>query len=108
MAESGLDLRAVEARLPPPSEWEDRERTTWALLVHVRALRAALEAAKQPHLVVEDCWYSCPKALDDRGRSQCCHDAISEGPCNCGADQHNAKIDIVLRGAQDPEGGQAQ
>lgn len=57
----------------------------------IQRLRAALEAAKRTHHVcVEDCWYSCPKS------GECCNDTEPEGICNCGADDHNAKIDEAL------------
>ena len=49
-------------------------------------LRAALEAAKLPHYVCMDCYYSCPKS------GECCND-YADDECDCGADAHNAKID---------------
>lgn len=57
----------------------------------IEVLRAALLTAKVEHLVVdEDCWFSCPKS------GACCNDTIPEDQCNCGADEHNARIDDVL------------
>lgn len=56
----------------------------------IKRLRAALEAAKIPHLVVDDCWYSCPLS------EKCCNDQ-EPAKCNCGADDHNAKIDAALK-----------
>ena len=56
-------------------------------------LREALSNAKIKHLVVEDCWYSCPKS------GECCDDREMEreqAECNCGADDHNQTIDKVL------------
>lgn len=53
-------------------------------------LRAALRAARLPHLVVEDCWYSCPKS------GQNCDDRADPDECRCGADEHNARIDAAL------------
>jgi hypothetical protein len=42
------------------------------------------------HYRCEDCWYSCPKAPEG-----CCNDA--EGPeCNCGADDHNDKVNTLF------------
>lgn len=53
-------------------------------------LEAALRAARRSHYTCEDCWYSCPRAEDG-----CCDE--SQGPeCNCGADEHNARIDNAL------------
>ncbi len=48
-----------------------------------------LTKAKRKHLVVEDCWYSCPAS----GKS--CHD--EEKKCDCGAEQHNRAIDICIQ-----------
>lgn len=60
----------------------------------IELLRAALVAAKVPHLVVDgDCWFSCPKS------GECCDDTAPEDKCNCGADEHNARIDAALAGA---------
>jgi len=60
-------------------------------------LRAALEAARIPHHQCDgDPWYSCPKSEeghicpdDSKGLDCTC-------PCNCGADEHNARIDEAL------------
>ncbi len=63
-----------------------------------RVLRKALEAAKRQHLIVDDCWYSCPLAKRDHSEdSASCNDAeIARGECTCGADAHNAAIDAAL------------
>jgi len=55
------------------------------------ALSAGLERlaalAKRGHTYCVDGWYSCPKAEDG------CFDD-SRGPeCDCGADEHNAKVE---------------
>jgi len=48
-----------------------------------------LESLKQQHYINdEDCWYSCPKS------GECCDHYISG--CNCGADDHNKKIDEFI------------
>jgi hypothetical protein len=58
----------------------------------IQQLENALRAAKRSHYSCDDCWYSCPKSEDG-----CCNK--SQGPeCNCGADEHNARIDAVLKG----------
>lgn len=54
-------------------------------------VRAMAESLRIPHLYVEDCWYSCPKAPEG-----CCNDNYPEGTCNCGADEHNARVDKLL------------
>lgn len=51
------------------------------------------EMAHQSHFWVDDNWYSCPKAPDG-----CSNDAtVTE--CNCGADEHNAKVDKLVKNA---------
>ena len=69
------------------SEWQPFDAAKDA---QIRTLRNALLAAKIPHYVCEDCWYSCGKTGVD-----CCNDA-ARGKCTCGADAHNAKIDEAL------------
>jgi hypothetical protein len=48
-----------------------------------------VEKLRRTHLVVEDCWYSCPKS------GECCND-VSGDQCDCGADQHNARVDSLI------------
>jgi hypothetical protein len=70
------------------------EDATW-LLIHADALAAGLRKARRGHRIVDDCWYSCPKATDAEGQSEYC----GEGPrdvCKCGADADNAAIDALL------------
>ena len=55
----------------------------------VAGLVRALEEARRPHVVVEDCWYSCPAS------GECCNDEAGER-CDCGADAHNAAIDAAI------------
>lgn len=50
-----------------------------------------LESLKMDHHYCEDGWYSCPKHPDG-----CLNDAQGED-CNCGAEQHNAKIDEIIK-----------
>lgn len=57
----------------------------------LRVARDALEAAKIPHLTVQDCWYSCPESEDG-----CCDESETGCGCNCGANKHNAAIDKAL------------
>lgn len=50
------------------------------------------ELAHRSHFWVDDDnWYSCPKAPDG-----CLNDAAGT-ECNCGADEHNAKVDEILK-----------
>ena len=50
------------------------------------------ELAHRSHFWVDDDnWYSCPKAPDG-----CANDSAGTD-CNCGADEHNAKVEEVLK-----------
>lgn len=54
-----------------------------------------LEALKIPHYYNdEDCWYSCPKSTEG-----CCDDKQKD--CNCGADKHNEKVDVLINKLKD-------
>jgi hypothetical protein len=56
-----------------------------------------IEAFKVPHAIVEDCWYSCAKAVYEDGESACCNDDSKKiGLCDCGADAHNAAVDALI------------
>lgn len=57
-----------------------------------RQLLADVLAEK--HVVVEDCWYTCPAATEERGGGQTCNEAESGKPCNCGRD---ARVERRLR-----------
>ncbi len=61
------------------------------LMAAATDLLDALRDAKRPHLVVEDCWYSCPES------GECCNDDAKG--CTCGADRHNAAIDAAIEAA---------
>ncbi len=62
----------------------------------VAALRGEVEAIR--HREIDDCWYSCPKALDADGNSACCDERQTE--CNCGADQRIDRIHAATVGAK--------
>ena len=47
-----------------------------------------LKALYRTHRECEDCWYSCPKS------GECCDDRQED--CNCGANQHNKKVDEAI------------
>jgi chromosome segregation ATPase len=59
-----------------------------ALLLERDALKKGIEELRLSHAVIEDCWYSCPES------GECCD--RRETTCNCGANKHNAKIDLLL------------
>jgi len=45
------------------------------------------QLALQTHYSCEDSWYSCPKS-----ENGCYNDAYPDDECNCGADEHNKKV----------------
>jgi len=59
-------------------------------------LVGVLKSLKQQHHYCEDSWYSCPKHPDG-----CANDDITE--CNCGADEHNKKIDDAINRIKEGE-----
>lgn len=61
------------------------------LLARVERLEAALREAKLEHHICDDSWYSCPKSGD-------CLLEFKDRECNCGAEQHNARITAALEG----------
>jgi hypothetical protein len=62
----------------------------YAMISVTQNLRDTLQSLRRSHYICDDCWYSCPKS------GECCNDA-ADGKCNCGADEHNAKIDAALK-----------
>ena len=59
----------------------------------VRVPRAVLECFKRSHYYCPDSWYTCPKHPDG-----CCNDDAGE-ECNCGVEQWNAQIEVLLAAA---------
>ncbi len=58
------------------------------------SLEQLAEELAGAHLVVDDCWYSCPKS------GECCNSHESEGgECNCGRDNRRAAILSALHAA---------
>ena len=43
------------------------------------------------HQVVEDCWYTCAAATEERDGGETCNEADSGKPCNCGRDTRVAR-----------------
>lgn len=73
---------------------------------------AELDALRREHHVCEgDCWFTCPANNRGEGtpgeyRYTSCNDQADRGDytCDCGADEHNAKIDALqkrLRGKEE-------
>ncbi len=50
-----------------------------------------LNSCKLKHHYCEDSWYSCPKEEDG-----CCDEDLGD-ECNCGAYEHNKKIDDFIK-----------
>lgn len=53
-------------------------------------LVGGLDRLRRQHYECEDCWYSCPKSEDG-----CCDENRGDD-CTCGADTHNALIDVLV------------
>lgn len=49
-----------------------------------------LEGLKRGHDYCEDSWYSCPQHPDG-----CANDGAG-AECNCGANEHNARVDVII------------
>jgi len=50
-------------------------------------IKELAKLAYKEHYYCEDSYYSCPLSCEG-----CSNDSYPEGTCNCGADEHNAKI----------------
>lgn len=63
-------------------------------------LCAELDKLRRHHHVSPDCWYTCPACNrpDSGYEERCCNDTAERGDltCDCGADEHNARIDSLL------------
>ena len=53
--------------------------------------------AKRKHYTCEDSWYNCPQSEDGSA-----NDNAGE-ECDCGADEHNAKVDTICAALAQPE-----
>jgi len=53
--------------------------------------------AKRKHYTCEDSWYNCPQSEDGSA-----NDNAGE-ECDCGADEHNAKVDAICAALAQPE-----
>ena len=57
---------------------------------------------REHYICEDDCYLSCPLAVNEDGESACCNDswlsANTENAhkCTCGADEHNALVDEVI------------
>jgi len=50
------------------------------------------------HQVVEDCWWTCAAATEERDGGETCHDARIGSPCDCGRDERvNRRLGILAQ-----------
>jgi hypothetical protein len=54
--------------------------------------RIVAEVESWRHLVVEDCWYTCPAATEEREGETTCNDATRGGSCDCGRDLRAQRV----------------
>jgi hypothetical protein len=110
-----MDLRSVETKTHPPETGYGSLPVAWALhyaeevdssaaghiirwdparvLREVEAKRKILdEAIGWRHRVVEDCWYTCPAATEERDGGDTCNENWTEGVCNCGVERRRNAI----------------
>jgi len=52
------------------------------------------DLTSEHHLLVEDCWYTCPAATEEREGEVTCNDTHQDDSCDCGLDR---RIDKRLR-----------
>lgn len=71
----------------------DRERLHLAVKMadERQLIKELASLARRRHYCCEDSWYSCPKEADG-----CANDTMGD-ECNCGADEHNAKVDALMQ-----------
>lgn len=67
-----------------------------ARIAHLEQHVADLAAlARRPHDVCEDSWYTCPKHPEGGDNVERVGSA-----CNCGADEHNDRVDHIVKRPQ--------
>jgi len=85
-----------EPAIGPITDWNTRPIED-ALNARIAELEAAQKEAllllpvlERGHYYCDDCWYSCPKAVDG-----CCDERQGD-ECNCGADDYNALLAKII------------
>jgi hypothetical protein len=92
---------ACGARLDDNADWAAHV----AAALHAAGLRRVeadecmvtfteLNVLRLSHEECEDCWYSCPKCAGG-----CCDKDKPKDRCTCGADAHNAKVELLIERA---------
>jgi hypothetical protein len=57
----------------------------------IQGIISDLKSLTRNHYVNDsDCWYSCPKS------GECCNDETDPDGCNCGADEFNARLRMIV------------
>lgn len=62
-----------------------------------KLLAQLVELARRNHYTCEDAWYSCPQSEEGSANDNAGAD------CDCGADEHNAKVDAICLALSQPE-----
>lgn len=73
----------------------EAQRMTHAdeVLAYLGALRKVAERADAwTHEVVDDCWYTCAAATDERDGGETCDDARRGGDCDCGLEARRTQV----------------
>lgn len=66
--------------------------TTARVLAECEAKRRIVaDLLDERHLVVQDCWYTCVAATDERDGGESCAVDVPRGPCDCGRDDRIAR-----------------
>ena len=72
-----VEIQGLTARI---AELEEAQKEALSLLPEL----------ERGHYYCDDCWYSCPKAVDG-----CCDERQGD-ECNCGADDYNALLAKII------------
>ena len=84
-------VSAIDQEQETPGRWPGEHLEHIALhdparvLAQCAAYKAIVEAVgKWKHEVVEDCWYTCAAATEERDGGECCDDNRRGTGCDCG------------------------
>ncbi|MGW4075995.1 hypothetical protein ACWELB_21200 [Streptomyces asiaticus] len=105
--DAAISRREAEARETRPL-WELR-KAAWplapevnpeAVLRHCAADRKLIaDITADQHLVVDDCWYTCAAATEERDGGETCDDTRLGEPCDCGRDARvQRRLRIIAEG----------
>lgn len=58
--------------------------------------RVVAKLQDERHDVIDDCWYTCAAATEDRDGGECCNDTSRGGSCDCGRDNRvNGYLELL-------------